>query len=352
MGKDIDKIALLSGKLTGTKTFKSMLNEKENLDDVEKFLKDFISLKISFDIDNKVVYINDDQEFLEHLENIESSECISFYTNSSLSRLYITTDTKTTYIIRINKVSSAIIGKFISKEKPIKFSLNSFKFIKWCVGQCIDMRNIYDIPTYIKILTNEVDPFKTIEKYVEEYSNYKLMENDNEKNSIVIGNFIYEFGKVLCENARRFGIDTVCKLINENSYYEGVMKGTRDSCTIKFFYLNLKQAIEGIVKEKEDEFKDKSYIVSPLGRIAVKYGHNVEELIEELYYEDISITILNELYNNNIHVSLNEDNVYIVTCKYKNVNNVFALITAILNDIFYTMFKQTFEADIRCEVKE
>lgn len=352
MVNDLNKIALMSGKLSGTRTLERVFEEKESLDEIESFLKEFVNLKINFDADNEVIYINDDQDFLLHINSIESSEYISIYANKAFTRLYITLANKKTYIVRINKVSSAIIGKIISKEKPIKFSLNSFNIIKWCVAQNIEMKNVYDIPTYIKILTNEVDPFKTIEDYIREYSEHELLEDDNEQNSIVIGNFICGFGKFLCEYAKKFDIDAVCKLINENSHYEAFISGDMDSCVIKFYYLNLKQAIDSILQEKENEFKNKEYIVSPLGRIAIKHGHNVKDLIEEVYYEDISITILNELYNNNIHVSLSEENVYIVTCKYKNLSNVFTLITAILNDIFYTMFRQTFEADIRCEVKE
>lgn len=351
MSEDLNKIALMSGKLNGTKTLEYVLENIENPDEVECFLKQFTNLKIIFDVSNEPIYINDDQDFLEHLNEIENSEYISIYTNENFSRLYITIDMKRTYIIRINKVNSNIIAKFISKEKPVKFSLNSFNFIKWCVAQKIDMRNIYDIPTYIKILTNEVDPFKTIDDYIIQYTNFRLNSDDNEMNSIIIGNFIYEFGKFLNENTKKFGIDSVCKLINENSYYEAIMTKSLDNCTIKFGYLNLKQSIDTIVAEKENEYKDKAYIISPLGRIAIKYGHNVKEVIEELYAEDISITILNELYNNNINVILDEEDNYVVHCKYKNMNNVFSLITAILDDIFYTMFKQTFEATIKCEVK-
>ena len=349
--EELNKIALMSGKLNGTKTFKNVLESIENPDEVEKFLNEFVHLKIDFDILNEPIYINDDQDFLEHLNEIENSEYISIYTNENFSRLYITIDNKKTYIIRIHKVNSNIIAKFISKEKPVKFSLNSFNFIKWCVAQKIDMRNIYDIPTYIKILTNEVDPFKTVGDYISEYTTFQLDSDDNEKNSIIIGNFIYEFGKFLNENAIKFGIDSVCKLINENSYYEAVMTKDSDTCTIKFTYSNLKQAIDTIVEEKENEYQEKAYLISPLGRIAIKYGHNVKSVIKELYAEDISITILNELYNNNIHVTLDEEDFYVVNCKYKNMNNVFSLITAILDDIFYTMFKQTFEAIIHCEVK-
>lgn len=351
---DSNKIALMSGKLSGTRTLKDVLNEIENPDDVEVFLKEFCDLKLQFDIENEAIYINDDQDFLDHLESIESSKYISICANNTFSRLYITVDNKKTYIIRINKVSSSIIAKFISKDAPIKFSLNSFNFIKWCVSQNIDLRNIYDIPTYIKILTNEVDPFKTIDEYIKEYSDYELDEEDNEKSSVIIGNFIYAFGKFLNENAKKFDIDAVSKLINENSYFEAVSRinETVENCKITFSYSNLNEVIKNIAIEKEKEFKDKAYVISPLGRVAIKYGNNIKSLIEELYLEDITITILNELYNNNIKVNLTENDEYVVECKYKNLNNIFSLITATLNDIFYTMFKRSFEANIKCEVKE
>ena len=161
MSNDINKIALMSGKLNGTKTFLSVLERKENLDDKEMFLKQFANLRLKFDINNEVIYINDDQDFNEHISNIENSEYASIYTNNSFNRLYLTVDNKKTYIIRMNKVSNSNISKFISKDKPVKFSLNSFNFIKWCVSRKIEMKNIYDIPIYIKILTNEVDPLNT-----------------------------------------------------------------------------------------------------------------------------------------------------------------------------------------------
>lgn len=348
---DISKTVLLSGKLNGTKTFGGVLDEKENLDGIELFLKELYNLKIVFSIDNEVIYINDDQDFLNHVDSIGKSQFISIYTNDTLSRLYITTDERKTFVIRLNKVSSIIIAKFISEETPIKFSLNSFNFIKWCVKQKIDMGNIYDIPTYIKILTNEVDPFKTADEYLKRYTDYELEQDENERNGIIIGNFIYEFGKFLLDNAKKFGIDTLSKLINENSYYEALSYGDDESCIIRFSYKNLMEAISEVLQENEEKFKDKVYVVSPLGRIAIKFGHNVRELIEELYCEDIAITILNELYNNNIHVKFEENSMYAVSCKYKNLGIVFSLVTAILNDVFYTMFKQSFEIKVECDIK-
>ena len=41
--------------------------------------------------------------------------------------------------------------------------------------------------------------------------------------------------------------------------------------------------------------KDKAYLKSPLGRIAIKFGHKGEELVNELYLEDMSLTLLNIL---------------------------------------------------------
>lgn len=86
------------------------------------------------------------------------------------------------------------------------------------------------------------------------------------------------------------------------------------------------------------------------GRIALKFGNNIETLTEELCYEDISIMTLNELFSNNLHVKI-EDGNYVVTCKYKSVNNVFSLINVILNDAFYQMFHEPFEATLQCEVR-
>lgn len=347
-----NKMALMSGKLSGTRTLKSTFEEIVNKDEIENFFQALINLKLEFQIDNNMIYINDDQDFLDNVENIEKSEYLSIYVNDAFTRFCITIDNGKTFVIRINKVSSALLTKFISHEQPIKFSLNSLNFIKWCVEKNIDMRNIYDIPTYIKILTNEVDPFKSIPEYIQEYSDYQLAEDDEEFNCLIISNFIYQFGKFLCNYAVKFELDSMCKLINENSYYEAMLNDIKENCIIKFAYSNLVTAIRGIAQEKASEFKEKAYMISPLGRIAIKFGHDESELVEELYLEDIAITILNELYNNNIKVKLDENNVFLVSCKYKNLNNVFALIMATLDDIFYTMFNQTFEAEIKCEVKE
>lgn len=84
------------------------------------------------------------------------------------------------------------------------------------------------------------------------------------------------------------------------------------------------------------------------GRIALKFSRNEKELIHEIYLEDLETLILNELYNNNIHAKLLEDNLYKVTCKFKNFNNIVSLITAILTDVFDKMFEEKAKIKLEC----
>ena len=93
--------------------------------------------------------------------------------------------------------------------------------------------------------------------------------------------------------------------------------------------------------------------MSPLNRIAPKFKQDISTLIYEIYAEDLSITLLNELYNNNIPVKLDEEtNKYIITCKFKNFSNIISLLTAIFTETFYTLFEQSPEIHIECFVKE
>ena len=347
-----NKSALMSGKLTGTKTLESELNAIDTPDEIEEFFKSFIKKSFEIKTDNKAIYINDDQDFLEKVRNLENYDAVSIHVNEAFSRLYVTTEDRITYVVRINKVSTNLINSFISSEKPVKYALNSFAFVKWCNLKSIDLRNVYDIPTYIKLLTNDVDPFMNIKDYLKRYCNKELMENDNEYNCILIGNFIFEFGKYLAEFVNKFNLANVSKLINENSYYEAISFEEEGLCKIRFSYIDLNKHIEAFVIDKVKEFQDRAYFISPLGRIATKFGNNAEKLMFELYNDDIALMILNELYNNNIRVLLVDENLYEVTCKYKSFNSVISLITAILNDIFYTMFETKIDVKLECIVRE
>ena len=347
-----NKMAFLSGKLSGTKTIENELKLIENPDDYEKFLQEYVNLKFDISTDNEVIYLNDNQDFEEKIEEIEKSEYVSLCVNSGFTRIYMTTDEKKTYVLRINKVNPVLISNLISKEKPIKFSLNSFPFFKWCNEKKIDIRNIYDIPTYIKILTNTIDVGKDFSYYIDKYTNQKLVEDDNELNNVIIGNFIYEFGKYLESYIKKFDLINMCKIINENAYYESFDLDIEEKSFIKFSYFDLEHILRELIEKEKNDFKDKYYFLSPLGRIALKYGRGEDDLLNEIYNEDLETIILNELYTNNIHVKLLGDNLYLATCKFKNFGNVVSLITAILTDVFYRMFDEKSQIKLECILKE
>lgn len=347
-----NKSAFLSGRLNGSKTLETELEAIENPDDIEQFLKSFISVSFEVDAENEIVYVNDDQDFLEKLKSLDNCDAISIHVNESFSRLYMTTGDRVTYAVRINKVNPNLINSFISKDRPIKYALNSFSFVKWCNSKSIDLRNVYDIPTYIKLLTNNIDPLMTVNEYLKKYSNKELMEDDNEYNGILIGNFIFKFGEYLAKFVSKFNLSSVNKLINENSYFEGTSFEEEGLCKLVFSYVDIYKHIEEAVNEKVKSLNDKAYLLSPLGRIATKFGRKPETLMTELYTDDIELMILNELYNNNIKVALIEENIYEVTCKYKSFSNVSSLIIAILNDIFYTMFQTKIDIKLECLIRD
>lgn len=345
------KVAFLSGKLNGTKTIENEFESIKNPDAYEVFLKEYINLKFNIDDDNEVIYINDDQDFEEQVKNIEKSEFVSLCVNEKFSRIYITSDEKKTYVIRINKVSLSLIADLISKAKPVKFSLNSFKFFKWCNEKNIDIRNIYDIPIYIKILTNSVDVGST-NYYIEKYTDKKLVEDDNELNNVIVGNFIYEFGKYLKEYIKKFNLVNMCKMINENSYYESIESNIDNESEIKISYLNLETIMQEIILKAKTKFDGKQYVLSPLGRIAIKFGRKEEDVLKEIYNEDLETLVLNELYANNIRVKLLGDNLYCISCKFKNFGNIVSLVTAIFTDVFYKMFEEKVKIKLECILEE
>lgn len=348
-----NKKILLSGKLSGTRSFLSDLEKIDFPDDVEKFLLEFSKLKIELFSSYDIKYINDDQEFLDVIDHICASRFISIYHTDNFSRLYLRIDSGEIFVVRLNKVSPAIVGTFITSENSIKFAINAFNFIKWCNTKSIDIKNLYDIPTYIKLLMNDVDPFKSIESYVSDYTTYIFDEDDNEKNSAFICNFIYQFGCILSEYIEEFDLTTVSKLINENSYYEGNSFNNTGNCKIILSFQNINNAIQNISQEIVNNYKEKAYIVSPLNRIAPKFKHQEYDLIYDVFTEDLSITILNELYNNNIPVKLDySTNQYIITCKFKNCSHIIHVLTAIFSEVFYTLFNQTPEIHLECIMKE
>ncbi len=346
------KAAFSSGKLMGTRTLETEIAAIKEPDEVENFLMDFLHVTFDIDTNNEIIYINDDQDFLERLEGLEQNDAVSIHVNENFTRLYVTTANKQTFVVRINRIASNLINSFISREKPIKYACNSFAFVKWCNSKFIDLRNIYDIPTYIKLLTNDVDPFMSVGDYIKKYTKMELLEDNNEYNGILVGNFIFEFGRYLERYVFKFNLSNVCKLINENSYYEGAKLEEEGKCKIMFSYLDLEENIKEAAQDYIKQFENRAYLLSPLGRIAIKFGRTPEDVMAELYSDDIELMIMNELFNNNIKVILKQTNLYEVTCKYKSFSNAITIITAILNEIFYTMFQRKIEIKMECIVKD
>lgn len=353
-----NKKILLTGKLSGTRTFISELEKIECPDSIEQFLLMFSKLKLELPTtlkNTKITYINDDQDLLQAIKKIQDSKYISLFHNENFSRLYITIDTEEAFMIRLNKVSPAIIGIFISKETPIKFAINSFEFIKWCNLNSIDIKNLLDIPTYIKLLTNDVDPFKNAEDYFTKYTNHTLetFELNYDSNSIAISYFIYSFGKFLATAIEEFDLTVVNKLINENSYYEGNTFNNTGNCSVIFSYTNVQEAISNILPDVLEKNENKTYIISPLNRIVPTFKQDITKLIYEVYEEDLTIAILNELYNNNIPVKFNYNtNEYMITCKFKNFSNIISILQAIFYDAFFTLFDQSPEIHVECDIRE
>lgn len=346
-----NKKAFLSGRLTGKRTLENELNSIINPDEYEKFLIEYTNLKFEILTDNEIVFLSDNQEFKNKVSIIEESEYISLSINENFTRLYITTDSRKTFVIFINQIDAILISNLISKEKPTKFLLNSFPFIKWCNEKKIDIRNIYDIQTYIKILTNNIDLEKTSNEYIKQYTNKEIIEGDSELNNIILGNFIYEFGKYLENYINKFDLVDMCKLINENAYFESLNIDSEGNSKIIFSYIELEEVIKEISKKELESCMDKEYLLSPLGRVALKFNRNEEELIKEIYLEDLEMLILNELYNNNIYPKVLGDNLYKITCKFKNFNNISSLVIAILTDVFYNLFEEKIKIKLECELE-
>ena len=347
-----NKLAFLSGRLNGSRTLETELNSIQNPDIYERFLIEYVNLKFDIKTDNKIIYLNDEETLMENITFIEKSEYVSFCIDETFKKIYITTDDKNTFVIKLNRANTIRISDLISKEKPVKFLLNSFPFIKWCNKKKIEMKNVYDLQTYIKLLTNNVDLDKTLSDYIKQYTNCELVENDSELNNVIVGNFIYEFGRYLERYINDFELLSMCKLINENAYYEGLKNKIDGECEIIFSYHELKKIIDELIEFSIQKFEGRAYVLSPLERIAVKYGRDEREVMKEIYLEDLEMLILNELYNNNIHVQLLDDNLYRATCKFKKFKNVISLITAIMTDIFYRLFDEKVKIKLDCTLEE
>ena len=88
--------------------------------------------------------------------------------------------------------------------------------------------------------------------------------------------------------------------------------------------MDLTKHIKEVLNEKIKMYEDRAYLISPLGRIAVKFGRKPENIMYELYSDDIQLMILNELYNNNINLKIEQD--ILLYFIQQSINNIIFLI--------------------------
>ncbi len=348
---DSTKKPFTSGKLHGTKTFKSTLEEKNDLDNIEKFLLEFETFKIPelhMNYDN-IKNIDSDEEFNELFIN-ESKIGLLF--SEDYSEIFISSESKH-YIITTQNISHESLYNIFSNEKIVKYVLNAYTFLKWLGDKEIILKNVFDIPTYIKLLTNQVDPSNDINYYLEKFSNIKPT-NEIEKNSIIISAFILQLGEYLNYYASKFEINTIANLLNQNAYYEVNRLGKKPvgNCVIEVKVSNFEGAINRLSNEILEKFKSKLYFISPLNRIIPKYKTDNEILIKESLIDDFSNTILNELYNDNIPVRYDLDyGIYKIYCKQKNITNIINVLQSTFYEVFYTIFDEVPELNLNCIIK-
>lgn len=340
----------MSGKLNGTRTLASELESIENPDEIEEFLKEFIHVTFDLPEENRVMVVKTKKEVSAVMHELKSRVAVSVFADNAFQKLYITTKEKVTYILEMEDENLHEISSFISSEKSMKYVLNGFALMKWCNSKSIEPKNVIDLLVSMKLLTGEVDPSVSVQDYLKKYCH---QENISEEKSMVMaGNFVLQFGEYLSRKLESFQLSAVGKIVNENFYYEGIPQPEEeDLCKIRFSYVELEEFFAENKIEFLKKYENKAYMKSPLGRIALKFGHNVAELAQELCKDDIEIKILNELFSNNIRVTVLAENYYEVACKYKNFSSVISLITAIMKDTFFTLFERKIDVKMECLVK-
>ena len=352
------KKAFISGKLNGTHTYKNDLKSIENPDEIERFLLDFYEFKLSKDllVISNISTISGSESFLNEIEKIKKYKAIGIYIPSNFEKIYIAAEKDINYSIDVTGLLPALIGKLTSLDGISKYIINSFTLLKWLGDNSLEAKQVFDIPTYIKLLTNDVDPYKKAKEYLSKYSDFEDNNSDEEKNNMILARFSLNFGQYLAEKTAEFNLQNVSIQINENAEFEAIKWPilSKEECasTIVFKYINMENALENKAKQSIDNSQKKAYILTSLGRIIPKYNWKMDETVKNALFEDLTIKILGNLYSNNIPVRYEiEKNEYIISCKQKNIGNIFNITQAIFIDSFDSIFSQSPEISIKCHIR-
>ena len=342
------KASIMSGKLKGTRNLISEFNDIKDPDEIEKFLKDFINLSFYIASNNEIIEVESEENLNKVFDSLMNETCLSLFPDDSFQKLCITTKNDVTYSIKIQESSIQHINTLISSEKVTKYTLNGFSILKWCHKESIEPKNVVDLLVQIKILTDNVEII-AIEDYVKKYVKNKDAEENVEKYK---GIFIIKFGEYLTDKINEFELASVCKIIGDNSYSEGISQSEENEmCRIILSYAELDNFIKENMNEFLKKYEKKAYIKSPLGRIALKFGNDLEDLVQELCGEDLEINVLSEMYDNNLRVSLIDDNCYEIVCRYSSFNTVISIVVAIMKDTFYKLFERKSDIKMECLLK-
>ncbi len=351
------KKIFVSGKLSGTHTYKDDLISKENPDNIEKFLLDFCDFKLSKDMlaFSNIQEITDDNQALEMIKNIESPCKLGIYFNKIFKKAFLSFSENKNIIISINGFTIKAIFELLSNSEITKYIINSFSTLNWIKEYGVEIKSLYDIPTFIKLLTNRVDPYKPEMEYLKEYTDYGYDNSENDEMTVAC--FCRVFGQILDEKSEEFGLLDASKAINENNEYE-LMElnkiGEQDYTILEIAYNGLKEVFSERNIKDIKQFESKAYVLSPLKRIIPKYKNYNKEIAENLesaYLEDLTLKTLNELYNNNLPVKYDfENEKYIIFCKAKNLNNIFSVTQAVFTQVFSGLFDKMPHLKIECDV--
>ena len=253
--------------MTGKRTLATELQKIAKPDEIEQFLKSLVDLRFEMNTASQVTKLETKEDLFGTFCVLETEEALGMYYDTSFQNFYLTTKGGSTYEIALSKENRHYLTSLLSSEKTVKYVFQSFSFMKWCHVQGIEPKNVCDILMYLKLLTNQVDLSKDLAEYVQKYASNgeeaKLaLETAPES---VLGDFICQFGDFLASITAKLGLESVCKMIHENSYYESELPKEEDSlCQIRFSYVNLGRFLEDYQKDLIQKHSSKAYLKSPL----------------------------------------------------------------------------------------
>lgn len=350
------KKIFVSGRLSGTRTFKSDLLSIKEPDNVEKFLLDFCNFKLSKDVlmINTITTVTTVEQLDKMINTLQKYESVGLFINELDEKIFVSASSDDNFIVEFDLEMKKALQLFFAKPEINKYIINSFSALSWLSKNEIEIRSLYDIPTYLKILTNRADPYKKPVDYLKEYTDYTYSLEDETQNNMIVACFSLYFGQYLGKQCVDFNLSETAKIINENTDFE----------ITKFNKLNEKSGSKIVLKFNNNEetfenkstldvvtYKYKAYGITPLNRIIPKYSKDIKDILKDAYQEDLTLQTLNNLYINNIPAIFDfEKDKYIIGCKAKNISSIISVAQAVFSEAYSKLFGKMPRFSIECHV--